>query len=141
MHTKKEVSLLKKTDIFKNTPEADLEVIANILENISLKNGDSIFTKGDIGDCMYIVEKGSVRIHDGAYTFAILKENEVFGELSLLDSETRSASATCNDDCILLKLDQLPFYKILAKDQEVLKGILQMLCRRIRMLDEKSAHQ
>ncbi|HET7119445.1 MAG TPA: Crp/Fnr family transcriptional regulator [Hanamia sp.] len=137
----KKVSLLKKTDIFKNTPEVDLKDIANILEEIPLKAGASIFKKGNIGDCMYIVQKGSVRIHDGAYTFALLNENEVFGELSLLDSETRSASATCNEDSILLKLDQLPFYKLLSKDQEVLKGILQMLCRRIRMLDEKSAHQ
>ena len=141
MSFSKKVSLLKKTDIFKNTPEEDLVGISNILEEITLKAGDSIFSKNDIGDCMYIVKKGSVRIHDGAYTFAILKENEVFGELSLLDSETRSASATSNEDSILLKLDQLPFYKILSKDQEVLKGILQMLCRRIRILDEKSAHQ
>lgn len=137
----KKVHLLKKTDIFKNTPEADLKDIVNILEEISLKAGDVIFAKGDIGDCMYIVQQGGIRIHDGAYTFAILNENEVFGELSLLDSETRSASATCNQDSVLLKLDQLPFYKILSKDPEVLKGILQMLCRRIRKLDEKSAHQ
>jgi len=137
----KKVHLLKKTDIFKNTPETDLKDIGNILEEISLKAGNSIFAKGDIGDCMYIIEQGSVRIHDGAYTFAILNESEVFGELSLLDSETRSASATCNQDSVLLKLDQLPFYKILSKDPEVLKGILQMLCRRIRKLDEKSAHQ
>ena len=137
----KKVSLLKKTDIFKNTPEEDLSGIAEILEEVSLKAGQTIFSKNEIGDCMYIVEKGSVRIHDGAYTFAILNENEVFGELSLLDSETRSASATSNEDSILFKLGQLPFYKILSKDQEVLKGILQMLCRRIRNLDEKSAHQ
>lgn len=141
MAISKKVSLLKKTDIFKNTPEEDLVGIADILDEVTLKGGDSIFAKNDIGDCMYIVQKGSVRIHDGAYTFALLKENEVFGELSLLDSETRSASATCNEESVLLKLDQLPFYKILSKDQEVLKGILQMLCRRIRMLDEKSAHQ
>jgi CRP-like cAMP-binding protein len=141
MAPSKKVQLLKKTDIFKNTPKEDLHDIVNILEEISLKTGDSIFKKGDIGDCMYIVQQGSVRIHDGAYTFAFLKENEVFGELSLLDSETRSASATCNKESVLLKLDQLPFYKLLSKDQEVLKGILQMLCRRIRVLDEKSAHQ
>ncbi|MEO6838451.1 MAG: Crp/Fnr family transcriptional regulator [Ginsengibacter sp.] len=137
----KKVSLLKKTDIFKNTPEEDLSGIAEIMEEVSLKVGQTIFSKNEIGDCMCIVEKGSVRIHDGAYTFAILNENEVFGELSLLDSETRSASATINEDSILFKLGQLPFYKILSKDQEVLKGILQMLCRRIRNLDEKSAHQ
>ncbi len=141
MSSNAKVSLLKKTGIFKNTPEKDLTDIANILQEVSLKTGDPIFAKGDIGDFMYIIEKGSVRIHDGGYTFAILKENEVFGELSLLDSETRSASATCDQDCLILKLAQSPFYNILAKDQEVLKGILQMLCRRIRMLDEKSAHQ
>ncbi|SRR6185312_6111977 len=141
MSSNPKVSLLKKTAIFKNTPEKDLTDIANILQEVSLKTGDTIFGKGDTGDCMYIIQKGSVRIHDGGYTFAILKEKEVFGELSLLDSETRSASATCDQDCVLLKLDQLPFYDILSKDQEVLKGILQMLCRRIRMLDEKSAHQ
>lgn len=135
------ISLLKKTDIFRNTPEKDLNDIADILEQVSLKKGDPIFAKGDTGDCMYIIEAGSVRIHDGGYTFAILKENEVFGELSLLDSETRSASATADEDGVLLKLDQSPFYTILAKDHEVLKGILQMLCRRIRVLDEKSAHQ
>ncbi|MGN6540066.1 MAG: Crp/Fnr family transcriptional regulator [Ginsengibacter sp.] len=141
MSSNPKVSLLQKTAIFKNTPEKDLADIADILQKVSLKTGDAIFAKGDTGDCMYIIEKGSVRIHDGGYTFAILKENEVFGELSLLDSETRSASATCDHDCVLLKLDQTPFYSILSKDQEVLKGILQMLCRRIRMLDEKSAHQ
>ena len=141
MSSNLKVSLLQKTDIFKNTPDRDLGDIAHILQEVALKTGDPIFAKGDTGDCMYIIEKGSVRIHDGGYTFAILKENEVFGELSLLDSETRSASATCNEDCVLLKLDQSPFYNILSKDTEVLKGILQMLCRRIRMLDEKSAHQ
>lgn len=133
------VSLLKETDIFRNVQEIDLKEIASILEEISLKNGDTIFSKGEAGNCMYIIKKGKVRIHDGSYTLAILSESEVFGELSLLDAETRSASATSDEDSFLLKLDQAPFYKILAKDQEVLKGILKMLCRRIRLLDAKSA--
>ncbi|MEO9020638.1 MAG: cyclic nucleotide-binding domain-containing protein [Ginsengibacter sp.] len=133
--------LLKKTGIFANTSVEDLKDIADILEEVSLQPGSTIFNKGDIGDCLYIIKKGSVRIHDGAYTLALLKNNEVFGELSLLDAEKRSASASAIEDTILLKLDQIPFYKILSKDKEVLKGILQMLCRRIRVLDEKSARQ
>lgn len=133
-------SLLKKSPIFRNTPDKDLQDVAEILKEVSLKAGEPLFEKGEVGDCMYIIEKGSVRIHDGGYTFAVLGENEVFGELSLLDSESRSASATCAQDCVLLKLEQEPFYEILAKDEGVLRGILQMLCRRIRILDEKSAH-
>lgn len=106
-----------------------------------MKYGEQLFNKGDVGECMYIIDSGTMRIHDGDYIFAILDENEVFGELSLLDSEPRSASATSESDCVLLKLEQQSFYEILSKDQEVLKGILQMLCSRIRTLDEKSASQ
>lgn len=141
MLAEQKVSLLKHTGIFANTSEVDLKATADILEEKLLKAGDNIFSKGDAGDCLYIIEHGKVRIHDGSYTLAVLKENEVFGELSLLDAEKRSASATCEEETSLLKLDQQSFYKILAKDQEVLKGILQMLCRRIRVLDEKSAKQ
>jgi CRP/FNR family transcriptional regulator, cyclic AMP receptor protein len=133
------ISLLKKTDIFRNIGSVDLNAIANLLEEIPLKAGDVVFNKGEAGNCMYIIKKGKVRIHDGGYTLAVLTESEVFGELSLLDAETRSATATIEEDGILLKLGQDPFYNILSKDQEVLKGILKMLCRRIRLLDAKSA--
>ena len=141
MSPEQKFSLLKKTTIFKHTPDKDLTDVAHILKVVTLKPGEQLFAKGDIGDCMYIIEQGSIRIHDGDYTFAHLGEKEVFGELSLLDSEPRSASATCDEDCVLLKLEQQPFYEILSKDHEVLKGILQMLCSRIRALDEKSAKQ
>lgn len=141
MVPEKRFALLKKTDIFRHTPDLYLTDVAHILKEVILKEGEQLFAKGDVGDCMYIIEKGSIRIHDGDYTFAILDEKEVFGELSLMDSETRSASATCEQDCVLLKLEQVPFYDILSKDQEVLKGLLKMLCRRIRVLDEKSAKQ
>jgi CRP/FNR family transcriptional regulator, cyclic AMP receptor protein len=136
------LSLLKQTDIFRNVRDADLNEIAAILEELQLKAGEKIFNKGETGNCMYIIREGNVRIHDGEYTLATLGNNEVFGELSVLDAETRSASATCEDDCVIFKLDQHPFYKILSEDQQVLKGILKMLCRRIRALDAKSAqHQ
>lgn len=135
------VLLLKSTDIFMETAEPDLIDTAYILEELQLEAQSSIFNKGDRGSCMYIIHKGSVRIHDGDHTLAMLKENEIFGELSLLDTETRSASATCAEDCFLLKLDQEPFYEILSNNADVLKGILKTLCRRIRILDEKSAAQ
>ena len=141
MQADQKFSLLKKTAIFRRTSDKDLSDVAEILKEVTLKAGDQLFKKGDVGECMYIINSGTIRIHDGDYIFAVLDENEVFGELSLLDSEPRSASATSESDCVLLKLEQQPFYEILLRDQEVLKGILQMLCSRIRALDEKSAGQ
>jgi len=64
-----------------------------------------------------------------------LTENEIFGELSLLDSEARSASATTTSDCILLKIEQEHFYDVIATNTDILKGIMRTLCRRLREQD------
>ena len=130
--------ILRSSEIFQNTPETDLVDIAGILEEVYVDNNTILFSKGDIGNCMYFIFKGKVSIHDGAHTLAVLEENEIVGELSVLDAENRSASATTIDECILLKLEQEPFYEILMNNAEVLKGILKTLCRRIRVINQKS---
>jgi CRP-like cAMP-binding protein len=133
------VILLKSTDIFKHTPEQELIDIAYIMEEIEIEPGGIIFTKGEEGNSLYLVFKGSVRIHDGQHEFAVLLPNEIFGELSLLDAEPRSATATAITECGLLKLSQEPFYEVLMQNSKILKGIMHTLCRRLRDENKKSA--
>lgn len=132
------VLALKSTDIFRDIPENDLIDTASIIAEIAMEKDQHIFLKGDTGDSMYIIHSGSVRVHDGGHTLAVLGENDVFGELSLLDAETRSASVSCAADGLLLRISQDPFYEILGENTEVLKGILKTICRRIRKLDEQA---
>jgi len=134
------VLALKLTEIFNAIEENELIDTASIIEEIPMEEGECFFLKGDKGDSMYIIQSGSVRIHDGDHTFAILNEHDVFGELSLLDEEVRSASATCDTAGLLLQLKQEPFYEILSDNPHVLKGILKTLCRRIRIMDEESTN-
>lgn len=131
------VLTLRSSEIFSETPETELVELAGVLEEMHLAPQVRLFSKGDIGDCLYIIFKGKVKIHDEDQLFAILGENELLGELSILDTEPRSASATTQEECILLKLAQEPFYEILLNNAEVLKGILKTLCRRFRQMDEK----
>ncbi|WP_210465728.1 MULTISPECIES: Crp/Fnr family transcriptional regulator [Rufibacter] len=137
------VLTLRASEIFSETPEPELVELAGVLEEIHLAPGTVLFGKGEIGDSMYIIYKGRVKIHDHEHTFAELEENELLGELSILDTEPRSASATILEDAILLKLAQEPFYEILLNNAEVLKGILKTLCRRLRQMDARlvSTHQ
>ncbi|WP_018614681.1 Crp/Fnr family transcriptional regulator [Segetibacter koreensis] len=132
------VLVLKSCEIFQNTPESDLIELAAILEEIYLEEGKLVFSKGDTGNCMYFIYSGSVKIHDGEHVLALLGENEIVGELSILDSETRSASATIAEESILLKLEQEPFYEIIMNNADILKGILKTLCRRLRIINKKS---
>ena len=131
------VLTLNSSRIFHDTPEANLVELAGALEELYLTTGTQVFAKGDLGTSMYFIYKGKIRVHDEAHTFAILEENEILGELSILDAEPRSASATTIEETILLKLEQEPFYEIMISNAEVLKGILKTLCKRLRQMDIK----
>jgi CRP-like cAMP-binding protein len=129
------ILLLKNSDIFKYCRETDLMDIASICNENHVEQGVTIFDKGDPGNCMYFIYSGKVSIHDEEHPLALLSDNEIFGELSVLDSEPRSASATTVSDCILLEIEQEAFYDVMATNPDILKGIMRTLCRRLREQD------
>ncbi len=135
------VLLLKSLSIFEETPETILAEVAEILEEEVYAKNASIFKEGDVGQCLYIIFKGEVRIHKDSHTLAILKEGAVFGELALLDVDNRSASATANIEALVLKVDQEPFYEIMENRIEVARGIIKILCRRLRAQNAQSVKQ
>ena len=132
------VLILKSLSIFKDTPEHILADLAPLMEEEEYEQGILIFKEGEIGDCMYIIHKGEVNIHKGGTTLAILMEKEVFGELSLLDAEVRSASATTHTDCVLFRIEQEPFYELIDNRPEVARGFIKILCQRLRAQNERS---
>lgn len=135
------VLILKSLRLFSETPETILSELAPLMEETEYQADTVIFKEADIGDCMYIIYKGQVKIHKKNVTLAVLTEKEVFGELSLLDSETRSASATCVTDCFLFKIDQEPFYELLEARPEIARGFIKILCQRLRSLNNKMVTQ
>jgi CRP/FNR family cyclic AMP-dependent transcriptional regulator len=135
------VLVLKSLNLFKDTPENILADLAPLMKEMQYEQGTEIFKEGETGDCMYIIQQGNIKIHKGNTALAILKEKEVFGELSLLDADTRSASATADTDCILYKIDQEPFYELMDERPEVAKGFIKILCQRLRTMNEKSRQQ
>ena len=132
------VLILKSSEIFQNTAETELVELAGILEEVYLDPNVTLFSKGDPGNCMYFIFNGKMKIHDGEHMLAELGANEIVGELSVLDAESRSASATTLEECLLLKLEQEAFYEILMINADILKGILKTLCKRLRVINKKS---
>jgi CRP/FNR family transcriptional regulator, cyclic AMP receptor protein len=131
------VLLLKSLSIFSDTPETILADIAHLLEEQEVAENTCIVSENDIGSCMYIIYRGTVKVHKGKQLLAILEEKDFFGELSLLDTETRSASVTAVSDCILFRIDQEPFYDVMEYCPDVAKGIIKILCKRLRTANLK----
>src|SRR5260370_40984587 len=62
------------------------------------KSGETIFREGDRGAEFYVVQRGRVRILTGNRLLETLGENEIFGEMALIDASLRSASAIAETD-------------------------------------------
>jgi CRP-like cAMP-binding protein len=130
--TMEKVLILKTVSIFAATPDDILAEIASLTTHIDLPAETPIFAKNDHGDSMYIIVDGHVRIHDGDQIIDNLHNNEVFGEMALLDSTMRVASATTVTHVRLLRLDQEPFYELMDDQIDIARGIIRVLNQRLR---------
>ena len=126
------VIILKSVPIFAETPDEVLAEVATILEEVDYTSGDCIFEKGTIGDCMFVIIEGRVRVHEGERTLVELGERQIFGELAVLDPEPRSASVTAIEPTRLFCLHQDAFYDLMAHRIEIARGIIRALCQDLR---------
>jgi ATP:ADP antiporter, AAA family len=126
------VLILKKTSLFKETPDDALVEVAQVLQEVSCGAGQVIFEKGDPGDSMYLIASGKVRVYDGNRTFNYLQEGDGFGEMAALEPEPRSASIVAVEDTLLLKIDQNQLFELIEGRWEVARGIIEVLSRHLR---------
>jgi len=121
--------------MFAEAAEEILADVAELLEEVEAKQGQVVFEKGAAGDSLYIVLSGRVRVYDGARTIVELGDKEIFGELALLDPEPRVASVAAVEDTRLFRLDREAFAELMAGNIEIVRGVLHVLCERLRALD------
>jgi hypothetical protein len=131
------VIVLKNTQLFAETPENVLTSIVPIMKEISFHDSKTIFKKGEIGNCMYIIYAGEISIYDHETLLATFKKGDVFGELALLDAEPRSATAIAETEVLLFRIDQEDFYDLMEERNELLRSVLRILCQRIRNQNDK----
>ena len=81
----------------------------NDIEARSFKAGSVIFREGDEANELFVVKSGQVRIQIGNRTVTELGQESIFGEMALIDSEPRSATATALTDVELVPISEKQF--------------------------------
>ena len=90
---------------------------------------------------MYIIVQGAVKIFipstDGReVVLAVHRTGDLFGEMSLLDDERRSASATTLDDTEMVSLSREDFQDVLHRHPDACRAILDVLVKRLRQTNQ-----
>lgn len=132
--------LLRNIPLFELLDHDEVMVIAEQLDQRRVLGGEMIFQKGDPGGMMYIVQTGKVEIflkdkNNEKVTLDTVEANGMFGELSLLDNQPRSASARATEDSELLIIDRHDLEMLFQKHRNAVFDIMAMLSRRIREAD------
>lgn len=101
------------------------------------KKGTAIIKEGTLSDCAYIIESGSVKVSKTLgsgeeQVIGILQENDIFGEMGLIDSLPRSANVVALEDCSVSVMTQETFNSLSQHNPGALMPILKVLATRLR---------
>ncbi len=103
--------------------------------------GTVIFRQGDLGDSMFVIERGRVRIvfsfEGHAAEVAVLEPGAFFGELSLLGGAARTASAEVIEDADLLVIRRDTFVMMMQDDIDIVFRMLSDMGMRLARTDER----
>ncbi len=132
LHLKDKIEILRQVEIFRDFTEYVLKSIADVLEEIEVKKGDHVLTKGEEGKCMYILFEGKAKIHDDEVKIADVAPVSIIGEMALLTSEPRNATVTATENCKLLVLNQNAFELISDDNIDFYKSIVKILIKKLQ---------
>lgn len=107
---------------------------------LTFRAGDVIFNEGDIGREMFVVRKGRVELRIGNLQLDVVEADETFGELALIDQQTRSATATALTDCEVVPVDSQRFLFLVQQTPNFALLMLKILASRLRRMDSAAGY-
>jgi CRP/FNR family cyclic AMP-dependent transcriptional regulator len=139
METRK---LLEGVEIFKGLTSDELSAVEGLCTDRHYRSGDIVFDENSRGAEMYLVRKGKVRIDlslakgSESATVHRVGDGELFGELALVDTKRRSATATCEKDSEIITIDRDKLLSLFESNNHagyvVLGNLATILAGRLR---------
>ncbi len=111
-----------------------IELFRNSTDTQNYAAGEVIFHKGDPGSQMYAVQDGTVEIRVGDRVIQTHGPGDIFGEMALIDSQPRSATAVAATDCRLVPIDERRFMFLVQQTPFFAIQVMRVMADRLRRL-------
>ncbi len=137
--------LLQDMPIFGGIQEPTLEFLRDSASVIIINKGDYFFHERDLGNSMFVLEKGRVEIfrewQGVQYKLRELNAGDCFGEMALMECCPRSAAVHAVEDCQAIEITAAKFHAVYNKyPQEFVLMYMNMgreVSRRLRLADRR----
>lgn len=137
-------NLLKSVSLFYDLSERELGYISSRMIAKKFETGNLIFMENSEGEKCFFVAEGSVKVtrlsKDGKEVIlAMLNKGEFFGEMALLDGESRSANVIALENTEVLTLNREDFLSVLQDYPQIAIQLLKEMAHRLRKSDRQIA--
>jgi CRP/FNR family cyclic AMP-dependent transcriptional regulator len=133
-------NLLSYIKLFEGLTPTQLNWVAQRAHRRVFEAGRNVLTIEQPGEAVYIILHGTVKIHieqgERDVILAILGSGDMLGEMSLIDSVGRSASAVTLESSLLLWMDKVTFNYILDNFPPVARNLVKIMSARVRLSDQ-----
>jgi CRP/FNR family cyclic AMP-dependent transcriptional regulator len=142
MPISEEAVALSEVSLFRSLTPAQLTWVRQRVHLKTFAAGTTIMTAEQPGEVVYFILRGTVKIHieqvDGTdVILAIIGAGDTVGEMSLLDSVGRSASAITLEETTILWMDNANFREMLQTIPSVALSLTRVLANRVRLANEQ----
>jgi len=104
---------------------------------LTLPRGAVVFREGDPGKDMYVLLKGTVEISVSGQVVELAYAGALLGEMALVDSSARSATAITRTDCRFVLVDARQFDLLVRESPEFARHVMKTTAERLRRMNER----
>ena len=127
------LQFLKKTELFAELPETELESICQIASEVAYPADATLFEEGDEGDSLYLIVNGEVSIiKAGTEVLFFNEKGYCLGEIALIDNKPRSATVKTVTSTQFLRITRHDFYDAMMREPRIGSGMFRVLNDKIR---------
>ena len=136
------LAVLRKHPIFCDLDSEAFDQLCRYAKHAALKRGATICSKGDPGNSLVAVISGTVKIsvssaEGRSAILNLIGPGEIFGEMSVLDGQPRSADATANTNCEIFIIDRREFLPFVRSQPALAMKFIELLCTRLRWTSDQ----
>ena len=127
--------------MFAKMETSKLKLLAFASEMVTFQDGDIVFNSGDSADYAYVIMEGAVDIitetDQGPVVTVTLSENQLIGELGVLNNTPRIATLIARGELRAMKITAEMFFRILRENSEVALDVIRMLSDKLTRTHEQ----